>query len=140
MKNEEQYGAISKSLWLNAAVISKHLDNSLSAVHGIGLTEYMVLHSRMSSGSQALRRIDIAESLARTASGITRVLLPMEKIGLVAKDVNERDARVSLVKITDAGKELFKNATTTLNKKSEVLLKNLDDKGADQLLALLQSI
>lgn len=140
MKSEERCGAISKSLWLNSAIISKHLDNSLSAVHGLGLTEYMVLHSLMSAPKQALRRIDIAESLARTASGITRILMPMEKIGLVAKDVNERDARVSLVKITPTGQELFKNATTTLNTKSEVLLKNLDDKGADKLLALLQSI
>lgn len=140
MKNEEKYGAISKSLWLNSAIISKHLDNSLSAVHGVGLTEYMVLHSLMAASNRALRRIDIAESLARTASGITRILLPMEKTGLVAKDVNERDARVSLVKITPAGEVLFNNATTTLNARSEVLLKNLDHKGADKFLALLQSI
>ena len=66
--------------------------------------------------------------------------MPMEKIGLIAKDVNERDARVSLVKITTTGEELFNNATTTLEKKSETLLKNLDDKSADKFLALLQSI
>ncbi|WP_338519664.1 MarR family winged helix-turn-helix transcriptional regulator [Alteromonas gracilis] len=140
MKSEEKYGDISKSLWLNSAIISKHLDNSLSAIHGIGLTEYMVLHSLVKAPNRALRRIDIAEALARTASGITRILMPMEKIGLIAKDVNERDARVSLVKITNTGEELFNNATTTLEKKSETLLKNLDDKSADKFLALLQSI
>ena len=59
---------------------------------------------------------------------------------MIAKDVNERDARVSLVKITPAGEVLFNNATTTLNARSEVLLKNLDHKGADKFLALLQSI
>jgi len=140
MKSESKYGAITKSLWLNTAIISKHLDNSLGAIHGIGLTEYMVLLNLMKAPNQALRRIDIAEALARTASGITRMLMPMEKIGLVVKEINERDARVSLVKITSAGEELFKNASVTLDAKSESLLKNIDSKSADKFLTLLQGI
>jgi DNA-binding MarR family transcriptional regulator len=140
MKSEIKYGDISKRLWLNAAVVSKHLDNSLSALHGIGLTEYMVLQSLMAAPNHALRRVDIAESLARTASGITRILMPMEKIGLVSKDVNERDARVSMVKITPSGETLFEHATTTLNAKSASVLKNLNATQADSLLTLLQLI
>lgn len=140
MGTESKYGAITKSLWLNSAIISKHLDNSLGAIHGIGLTEYMVLLNLMKAPNHTLRRIDIAESLARTASGITRMLMPMEKIGLVTKEINERDARVSLVKITPAGEELFKDASATLDLKSESLLKNIDAKNADQFLNLLQAI
>ncbi|GAA6168533.1 MarR family winged helix-turn-helix transcriptional regulator [Sessilibacter corallicola] len=140
MALESKYGEITKSLWLKTTVVSKHLDNSLGAIHGIGLTEYMVLHTLMSAPNHALRRIDIAESLARTASGITRMLMPMEKIGLVTKEINERDARVSLVKITPAGEELFKHASVTLDNKSESLLKNIDNKSVDKFLALLQGI
>jgi len=137
---ESKYGAIAKSLWLNAAIISRHLDNSLGAIHGIGLAEYMVLLNLMKAPNHALRRIDIADALARTASGVTRMLMPMEKIGLVTKELNERDARVSLVKITPAGEELFMHASATLNTKSESLLRNIDSKNADKLLALLQAI
>ena len=140
MNVEDKYGAISKSLWLKSAVISKHLDNSLGAIHGIGLAEYMVLLNLMKAPNHALRRIDIAEALARTASGITRMLMPMEKIGLVSKETNTRDARVSLVKITPAGEELFRNATVTLDAKSQSLLRNIDSESADKMLALLQSI
>ncbi len=140
MNVEDKYGAISKSLWLKSAVISKHLDNSLGAIHGIGLAEYMVLLNLMKAPNHALRRIDIAEALARTASGITRMLMPMEKIGLVSKETNARDARVSLVKITPAGEELFRNATVTLDAKSQSLLRNIDSESADTMLALLQSI
>ncbi len=140
MKKESRYGAIAKSLWLNTALVSKHLDNSLGAVHGIGLTEYMVLLNLAEAPNQSLRRVDIAEALARTASGITRMLMPMEKIGLVQKELNERDARVSLVKITAAGEELLKNASVTLDAKAEALLKNLDVKKADKLLDLLDTI
>ena len=140
MNVEGKYGAISKSLWLKSAVISKHLDNSLGAIHGIGLAEYMVLLNLMKAPNHALRRIDIAEALARTASGITRMLMPMEKIGLVQKELNERDARVSLVRITPAGEELFENASATLNAKSETLLKNVDGKKLDVFLDLLGAI
>ena len=140
MNVEDKYGAINKSLWLKSAVISKHLDNSLGAIHGIGLAEYMVLLNLMKAPNHALRRIDIAEALARTASGITRMLMPMEKIGLVSKETNARDARVSLVKITPAGEELFRNATVTLDAKSQSLLRNIDSESADTMLALLQSI
>lgn len=140
MNVEGKYGAISKSLWLKSAVISKHLDNSLGAIHGIGLAEYMVLLNLMKAPNHALRRIDIAEALARTASGITRMLMPMEKIGLVSKETNARDARVSLVKITPAGEDLFRNATVTLDAKSQSLLRNIDSESADTMLALLQSI
>ena len=140
MNVEGKYGAISKSLWLKSAVISKHLDNSLGAIHGIGLAEYMVFLNLMKAPNHALRRIDIAESLARTTSGITRMLMPMEKIGLVSKETNARDARVSLVKITPAGEELFRNATVTLDAKSQSLLRNIDSESADTMLALLHSI
>jgi DNA-binding MarR family transcriptional regulator len=140
MKTESEFGAITKNLWFKTATISKHLDNSLGAIHGIGFTEYMVLHNLVKSPNHALRRVDIAEALARTASGVTRLLLPMEKIGLIEKETNDRDARVSLVKITASGEELYKNASVTLDSKSETLLKNIDHKKVSLFLDLLNAI
>ncbi|MAZ86716.1 MAG: MarR family transcriptional regulator [Cellvibrionaceae bacterium] len=140
MPKESTYSAISKSLWLNSAMISKHLDNSLGAIHGIGLSEYMVLLNLEEAPGQTLRRIDIAEAIGRTASAVTRMLMPMEKIGLVEKVANDRDARVSLVKITAAGREIFTNASVTLDAKSKTLLKNIDSEEAKLLLDLLHSI
>jgi len=140
MNNETKCAAITKSLWLHSAMISKHLDNSLGAIHGIGLTEYMVLQSLMEAPDKSLRRIDLAEALGRTASGVTRMLMPMEKIGLVVKESSSRDARVSLVRVTAAGEEIFSHASTTLAKRSESLLKNLNAKETDGFLKLLQAI
>lgn len=140
MPNESTYAAITKSLWLNSAIITKQLDNSLGAIHGIGLTEYMVLLHLVGAPNKALRRIDLAEALARTASGITRMLMPMEKIGLIEKEVSVRDARVSLVKLTAAGEEVFNHASVTLESRSEALLKNIDVKKSATLLSLLEAI
>lgn len=140
MSEVSVYGEAARAIWLKSATISKQLDNSLGAIHGIGLVEYMVLMNLANSPNHSLRRIDIADSISRTASAITRMLMPMEKIGLVEKESSARDARVSLVKITKAGLEVFENASLTLNGKAESVLKGLSKKQANDLLGLLDKI
>ena len=135
-----QRSLTTKLLWQTAEVFSRRLDNSLGAYHGIGLTEFMVLEALNSAPDQSMRRVDIADALSRTGSGITRLLKPMEKTGLVEKDVNQRDARVSLVKLTTAGAELYNNAAATMDEKSAHLLRNLDATQCQELLDLLNTI
>ena len=50
-----------------------------------------------------MRRVDLADAIGLTASGITRLLLPMEKIGLVKRESHIGDARVSYVVIAPGG-------------------------------------
>jgi DNA-binding MarR family transcriptional regulator len=140
MEDESKYAAAAKLLWINSTFISKKLDNNLGAIHGIGLTEYMVLFSLVNAPNKSLRRIDLAESVERTASGITRMLMPMEKIGLIEKETSPRDARASLVRITLAGEEIFRNASVTLDQQSEQLLQRLDARKIDTFLNLLNLI
>ncbi|MEI7750122.1 MAG: MarR family winged helix-turn-helix transcriptional regulator [Candidatus Moraniibacteriota bacterium] len=84
-----------------AAVVNRRFDNGLG---GLGFTEFIILSHLSEAGSAGIRRIDLAEKVGLTASGITRLLLPMEKIGLVKKEVNKDDARSSLVMIASGGK------------------------------------
>ena len=140
MQNELAYSDVTKCLWLSSSKISKHLDNCLGAIHGIGLTEFMVLQQLVEAPDNALRRIDIADAIARTASGVTRLLAPMEKIGLVTRAANKRDARVSLVAITPQGKQIFDDASQTLEQKSQTLLKGMNQRQATKLLDLLHVI
>lgn len=137
---QQIHADIVKALWLNSANISKQLDNGLGAIHGIGLSEYMVLLNLSEAPNQAMRRIDLAQAIGRTGSGITRMLAPMEKIGLVIKETSARDGRVSLVKLTDAGAQILQDATQTLNQKSSALLKNMAPNEAQQFLSLLQEM
>lgn len=134
------FSEITQSLWLKGAQINKQLDNSLGAIHGIGLSEFMVLKSLLDAPSHRLRRIDVAETIGRTASAVTRMLLPMEKIGLIEKVANERDARVSQVQLTKSGKKIVQEANLTLEQKSLAILKNLDDDSASELLNLINKI
>ena len=78
---------------LNSKIYRK-LDSSL---WGIWFNDFIVLYYLNQSMDKKLRRIDLAEKVWLTASGVTRLLLPMEKIWLVSKEVNQFDARVSYV-------------------------------------------
>ncbi len=51
----------------------------------------------------------------------------MEKMGLVVKEANERDARVSYVKLTSAGERVFKEATITAAHISKNLLAGISN-------------
>jgi DNA-binding MarR family transcriptional regulator len=127
-------------LWTSSAAISRKIDLGLGAIHGIGFTEYMVLLQLANAPGGCMRRTELAESISRTPSGVTRMLMPMEKIGLVEKQSNPRDARVSLVKITEAGRRIYGEASDTLNSHSERLLGRMEDHEITSLLKSLNAI
>lgn len=97
------------SLW------TKKLDTALIDL-GLNLNEFMVLYQLSISPDEKMRRVDLAEKLGLTASGITRVLSPIEKLGMVRREANARDARVSYVKLTNVGKRNLNEATHGIEK------------------------
>ena len=101
--------------------IQKRMSSVLS-VHGISFSEFLVLQQLQLAAASGMRRIDLAEQVGLSASGITRLLNPMQKIGLVKKELIARDARVSLVAITAAGKRIFREANATFEHTSATLL------------------
>lgn len=119
--------------------LSKRLELQLS-IHGISFTEFLVMYHLNNSPNNLLRRIELAESVGLTASGITRLLLPMQKTGLVQKESNPRDARVSLVKLSKAGKKIFSDAEITFNESALSLTRQLTQKQQNKLLQLTQSL
>ena len=83
------------------AVLTRRFDNGLG---GLGLTEFVILLQLGQADGGKMRRIDLAETVGLTASGVTRLLLPMEKIGLIRREANADDARSSLVALAPGGK------------------------------------
>lgn len=88
-------------------VLSRKFDGSLG---GLGWNDFIILYHLSQSPDRKLRRIDLAEKVGLTASGVTRILLPMEKIGLVTKESNAQDARVSYVVIAPGGESKLREA------------------------------
>lgn len=76
------------------AILSKSLDAKLG---GIWFNDFIVLYNLSLATDKKLKRIELAEKIWLTASWVTRLLLPMEKIGLISKETNPNDARISYV-------------------------------------------
>ncbi len=119
--------------------IQRRVGAALSA-HGIGLSEYLVLNQLHLAPNQMLRRTDLAERVGMTPSGITRLLNPMEKIGLIEKEQNPRDARVSLVSLTEPGQRIFEESRTSFEFASAALVEGLDRKQLGTLADLLKIV
>lgn len=120
--------------------VSKRLDRSLGAVHGLGVSDYRVMHQLDVAPGKVLSRIELAESVGLTASGITRLLNPMEKIGLVEKRQNDRDARVSLVSLSEIGKQRLSEARESFLAVMETSLSKLSQQEKASLIELLEKI
>lgn len=119
--------------------IQKMIGAALSA-HGIGLSEYLVLNQLYIATNQKMRRSDLAEKVGLSPSGVTRLLNPMDKIGLIEKEDNPRDARVSLVALTDAGRKVIEEAETSFEYASSALFEFLDKEQLRTLSGLLKVV
>lgn len=90
--------------------MTRRLDAWLGNHHGISFADYQMLRHLARAPEGRLRRVDLAERLGLTASGVTRSLMPLEKIGLVGRQSDPRDARVGYAIITATGAELAATA------------------------------
>ena len=140
MKIHSQNMAFIMNLWTINSIITKKVDACLGSMHGIGFTEFMVLYHLQNTPNKTMRRIDLANSIGLTASGVTRLIMPMEKIGLVQKEPHPRDARVSFVKISSAGEKILKEALVTFEETSQQLLLDTDDRKLVSALEIFRSL
>lgn len=92
------------------------------SVHGLDFTDFMILSFLNDAPEQKLRRIDLADKMGLTASGITRMLLPLEKLGIIERSLDDSDARARYAIITKAGKNLLQDATSSIEMKLEDII------------------
>ena len=95
------------------AAITRELSAQLQREHGLTLNDYEVLLLLSHADGRRLRRVDLAERVVLTASGITRLLEGLERSGFVVKEHCTSDARVSYAKLTSAGREKLRAAGVT---------------------------
>ncbi len=95
------------------SAITRQLNADLLAEHGLTLSDYEVLLRLSRADGGAMRRVDLAESVVLTASGITRLLDGLERAGFVEKAACSSDARVSYAKLTESGRAKLEAAAET---------------------------
>ena len=138
MTNYTESGLVMSIINLHSK-IQKQIGGALS-LHGIGLSEYLVLHQLFIAPGQTMRRVDLAEQVGLTPSGITRLLNPMEKIGLIEKEDNPRDARVSLVALSSAGKRVYQETHVSFQHASTDLFEQLDSQQLGKFSELVKVV
>jgi MarR family 2-MHQ and catechol resistance regulon transcriptional repressor len=92
------------------ATLTRELSAALVASHGLTINDYGCLLLLSKAGEEGMRRIDLANQLQLSPSGITRLLDRLEDQGLVGKGECKSDARVSYAILTDDGMAKLRDA------------------------------
>jgi DNA-binding MarR family transcriptional regulator len=95
------------------AAITRELSAQLQREHDLTLNDYEVLLHLSHADDGRMRRVDLAQRVVLTASGITRLLEGLERAGYVRKESCSADARVSYAALTDDGREKLRSAAGT---------------------------
>lgn len=125
MLNNIEANYILLNVKLNALLV-KHIEGELNH-HGISFTEFLIMNCLSDASSRTARRIDLANEIGLSASGVTRLLGPMEKNKLIEKEVNPRDARVSLVKLTEVGLRIYDECSRVFEHRAKSLTSKLSE-------------
>jgi DNA-binding MarR family transcriptional regulator len=124
-------------LALARTLVLRHVDVPLGHHHGVSLSDLALLLELRDAPGEKLRRAELAQRLGVTPSGIARQVAPLERIGLVGRESNPRDARLALVTLTDAGRRVAEEAALTANEAAESALRGLWDADERKQLARL---
>lgn len=95
------------------AALTRRLSGLLLERHGLTLSDFEVLLHLADAPDRRLRRIDLADRVVLTPSGITRLLDGLEAAGLVARAECATDRRVVYAELTEAGLRRFEESRMT---------------------------
>ncbi len=95
------------------AAATRAMSAQLSAEHGLTINDYecLIVLSRAEQG--LMRRVDLADELFLTASGVTRLLDGLEQSGWVKRATCDTDRRVVYAGLTEAGRAKLEEASAS---------------------------
>lgn len=95
------------------ASLSRELSARLITEHGLTINDYEALLHLAHADEHGMKRVDLAEKLMLTPSGVTRLLDGLERDGWVRKGQCDSDARVTYAVLTNEGRERLESAGRT---------------------------
>jgi DNA-binding MarR family transcriptional regulator len=117
---------------------TKQLNAQLVADHGLTLSDYGVLLQLAWAPDRRLRRVDLAERILLTASGITRLLDGLERHGFVERAACDVDRRVVYAVLTERGLAKLREAADSHLAQIDALFgARLQEGELETLIALL---
>ena len=120
------------------AELTRELTARLVEQHDLTMSEYEVLLLLARAPDRRMRRVDVAQEVRLSPSGVTRMLDRLEATDLVEKGSCASDARVTYAVLTDAGLAKLKECTPSHFAAVERLLgERLDEEEVASLAELL---
>lgn len=120
------------------ATATRRLNALLVAEHDLTLSDYEVLLRLARAPDRRMRRVDLAEQVLLTASGITRLLDGLETAGYVERGSCEGDRRVVYAVLTGSGLEKLRAAQRShVAQIEELFSERLDEGEVERLASLL---
>jgi len=120
------------------AATTRMLSAQLVAEHGLTINDLEALLRLAHAEDQRMRRVDLAEALLLTASGVTRLLDGLENTGLVERASCASDRRVVYAVLTEAGRAKLEEASKSHVAEVHALFEERFDEGElAQLVELL---
>ena len=120
------------------AALTRQFNAELVAEHELTLNDYDVLVQLARAPDRRLRRVDLAQQVLLTPSGITRLLDGLERAGWVERAECPSDARVTYAQLTEAGLAKLREASAThLEAVRELLTAHLSEEQLETLGELL---
>jgi DNA-binding MarR family transcriptional regulator len=122
------------------AALVRRFDGRLGTLHGLSLGDFILLLNLSRAPGGKLRRVDLASQLGLTASAVTRALIPLERIGLVKRQRDMRDARIGYAVLTKTGQRVLEESMSSAEGVSEEAIPEKNDSQLRSLSELLVQI
>lgn len=121
--------------------LTRAFNADLQATHGLTVTDFEVLRHLAGEEGGRMRRVDLAQRVGLTPSGITRLLDGLERAELVRKASCTSDARVTYAQITESGLRTLECAAAThLAAIDALFAERFSDAEASRLADLLERL
>lgn len=108
----------------SADEIKSRIAGEFSSVHGLSVNEFFMLSHLENAPLHRLSRTELAKRMHVSASTITRMVAPMEKIGLLKRVNDPRDARLSYVEPTEPARTKLAEARSTFAKHAQFMFQD----------------
>lgn len=97
-----------------SASLEQRFNPILGSLYGLTLQHFLLLLNVARAPLRRMRRVDLAAALSLGSSSITHFADPLEKVGLLARENDSRDARVVYLALTELGAQRVEEAQLTL--------------------------
>ena len=123
------------------AAVTRQFNAELLAQHGLTINDFDVLAQLSLAPQRALKRVELAERVLLTPSGITRLLKGLEEAGYVGNQRCDEDARVTYAALTPEGEQKLAEARKThLASVRALFSERFDEEEIESLASLLERL